>query len=934
VGSEQSSVISNQLSVGSEQSVGEDTDNCSLETDYLHISSPEDLKLLDPACGSGHILTYAFDLLYAIYEEEGYAPADIARLILEKNIFGVEIDPRAGALAAFALVMKARAKDRRLFTRSGRDVNPNICVLENVTFTDAELQQYSAAVGGEVESGDLFTEPLMETLRQFEQADNFGSLIRPMLSDVSYVRGLLKTLRENLGGDLFLFGVHERVLKVLKQAEFLAPRYHVVVANPPYMGRKGMNEQIKVFTEEYYEVSSSDTYSAFIDRSTQLIGTYGYSALITMDAWMFSPAFEEFRLKILRDHRVINLAHFGPRAFDSISGEIVSTAAFIIDNKNGSSNNTPVFINATSGNNEAEKSAILRDKKLLFSLITQEDFMQIKGSPLAYWLGKSFINDLVKLPTLGEFARPRSGLTTGDNERYLRYWYEVEKFNKSIADINYSDKTFDKWVPLNGGSNFRKWYGSNTQVIFWENNGASIRENPAATMANPEFQFKHGVTWSKITGTDLSVRKTDTGFVFSAVGLKAFPPEESINYVCGFLNSSLVKYLVPIFSSNITILSGDIAKYPLKETSNPLIDRNVERLCQISKLDWDSFETSWDFIILQLLDINNIKPKLKNTYCILRARWQEITKEMKQLEKENNQIFIESYELQNELASEVTLDEITLTCNPYYRYNHNKTEEELEALLLADTMKEFISYAVGCMFGRYSLEKPGLVLANQGEGIAEFRMQIAEWKKIQNSEFKIQNLTFEPDEDNVIPVLDGEWFEDDIVERFKKFLRVTFGDEHYEENLAFIEKAIGRDVRSYFVKEFYKDHVQTYKKRPIYWLFSSPKGSFNALIYMHRYQPDTVSIVLNGYLREYIKKLNAHKAQLERTSVSGSASQSQKTKALKEISQINKALSELKEYESEVLYPLAMEQVRIDLDDGVKINYGKFGAALNPIKGL
>jgi type II restriction/modification system DNA methylase subunit YeeA len=298
-----------------------------------------------------------------------------------------------------------------------------------------------------------------------------------------------------------------------------------------------------------------------------------------------------------------------------------------------------------------------------------------------------------------------------------------------------------------------------------------------------------------------------------------------------------------------------------------------------------------------------------------------MTQKQQQLEIENNRIYIEAYGLEKDLSPDVSLSDITLTCNPNFRYGGKRSEDELEELLCADTMKEFISYAVGCMFGRYSLDKPGLVLANQGETLKDYLKQVPK-------------PTFTPDEDNVIPMLEGEWFEDDIAERFKKFLRVTFGEEHYDENLAFIEESIGRDVRSYFVKEFYKDHVQTYKKRPIYWMFSSAKGSFNALIYMHRYQPDTVSIVLNGYLREYIKKLSAHKSQLERTSVSGSASQSQKTKALKEITQINKELSELKEYEDDVLFPLASEQVKIDLDDGVKVNYGKFGEALSPIKGL
>jgi hypothetical protein len=367
---------------------------------------------------------------------------------------------------------------------------------------------------------------------------------------------------------------------------------------------------------------------------------------------------------------------------------------------------------------------------------------------------------------------------------------------------------------------------------------------------------------------------------------------------------------------------GDVAVLPIISPADTRSTTNlVKSIIEISKNDWNSSELSWDFSELDLLVKQYRSSRLEQTYLSVRKRWSELTLETKRLEKENNRIFIETYNLQDEQTSDVPIEEITLICNPYYRYSKDKSEEELDALLLADTMKEFISYAVGCMFGRYSLDKPGLVLANQGETLKDYLKQVPK-------------PTFMPDEDNAIPVLEGEWFNDDIAERFKKFLRVTFGEEHYEENLAFIEESIGRDVRSYFVKEFYKDHVQTYKKRPIYWMFSSPKGSFNVLIYMHRYQPDTVSIVLNGYLREYIKKLNAHKSQLERTSVSGSASQSQKTKALKEIQQVNKVLSELKEYEDEVLYPLATQRVSIDLDDGVKVNYGKFGGALSPIKGL
>ena len=345
------------------------------------------------------------------------------------------------------------------------------------------------------------------------------------------------------------------------------------------------------------------------------------------------------------------------------------------------------------------------------------------------------------------------------------------------------------------------------------------------------------------------------------------------------------------------------------------------KVIPIGRDDWDSYETSWDFNILPILHQEYIQKKLKATYNNLHSHWHEMVIKMQLIEEENNRIFIKAYGLQDELTPEVPLKEITLTCNPHYRYGGVKTEEELESLLQADTMKEFISYAVGCMLGRYSLDKPGLILANQGETIEDYLRQIPE-------------PTFPADDDNVIPMLDGDWFTDDISEGFKKFLKVTFGEDHYEENLKFIEKSLGKDIRKYFLKDFYPDHLKRYKKRPIYWLFSSPKGSFNALIYMHRYRSDTVSVVLNDYLREFRTKLTAHKSHLEQVSISGSASAGEKTKALKEIESLSKIIQELEAYEREVLYPLATQKIEIDLDDGVKVNYLKFGGALKKIPGL
>jgi len=410
--------------------------------------------------------------------------------------------------------------------------------------------------------------------------------------------------------------------------------------------------------------------------------------------------------------------------------------------------------------------------------------------------------------------------------------------------------------------------------------------------------------------------------------MSAFVKTGNLKNLVAFLNTKFVSDVLKIINPTLNFQIGDIARLPLEKSllSNNSILIIASKCIEYAQQDWDSYETSWEFTSLPLLNSDNRQPTLKATYKKLRAHWHEMTLEMQRLEEENNRIFIDAYGLQDELTPEVPLNEITLTCNPHYRYGGEKSEEELEALLLADTMRELVSYAVGCMFGRYALDKPGLILANQGETIEDYLKQVPE-------------PSFPADDDNVIPMLDDDWFTDDIAERFRKFLRAAFGEEHYEANLKFVEKALGkngkaRDIRDYFLRDFYSDHVKRYKKRPIYWLFSSPKGSFNGLIYMHRYRPDTVSVVLNEYLREFKIKLTAHKNHLEAVSISASARPAEKTAAIKEIEKLNKILAELDEWEREVLYPLAARRIEIDLDDGVKVNYNKFGAALKKVPGL
>ena len=895
------------------------------ETDFLRISKPEEINVCDPACGSGHMLTYAFDLLYAIYEEEGYEPAEIPEKILTHNLYGIEIDERAGELAAFALTMKARAKQRRFFNK---EVKPNICVLENVRFDDTELSEYMTFVGRE-----LFTAPLQMTLSQFEEADNFGSLIRPNVTEVADILGILES--KDVSGHLFLSLTHQKVLQALSQIDFLSPKYHVVIANPPYMGGKGMNGRLKTWASDNFPDSKSDLYAMFMERALLMTMECGMVAMINMQAWMFLSTLESLRTKLLTKASFLTMAHIGARGFDSIGGEVVSTTAFVC-----ASCSRPSFKGAylrlVEGKNESEKAKLAK-----FSIastdgvspywVSSNDFRAIPGNPLAYWVTSDIRALFAKSKHLRDIVGAKNGITSGDNDIFLRLWHEVPFENVSFTARNRdeADKFGTRWFPHNKGGSFRKWYGNAEYVLDWKDDGKALwAARPKATVRNPDYFFKPSLSWSDVVTGPLSFRFYPEGFCFDAAANSAFLDDsELVAPILALANNCLIREMAPILNPTMHFKIGDFGSFPAAFRTDPNLKEDVSTLMDLARSDWDSYETSWDFTSLPMLSSDYFQPTLEAIYHKLRAHWQKMTLETQRLEQENNRIFIHSYGLQNELKPEVPLNEITLNCNPRYRYGNNKSEEELEALLLADTMRELVSYAVGCMFGRYALDKPGLILANQGETIQDYLKQIPE-------------PSFPADDDNVIPMLDGDWFTDDITERFRQFLRVAFGEEHYEENLQFVEQALNvkgkreYTLRDYFLGEFYTDHVKRYKKRPIYWLFSSPKGSFNALIYMHRYRPDTVSVVLNDYLREFRTKLTAHKNHLEAVSISASASQAEKTKALKEIEKITKMISEMEEYEREVLYPLATEQKPIDLDNGVKHNYPLFGAALKKIPGL
>ena len=883
------------------------------ESDFLRIEKPEDIKLSDPACGSGHMLTYAFDLMYAIYEEQGYPKNDIPQLILKHNLYGIEIDPRAGALAAFALTMKAREKYRR-FLSSGKAVQPNICVLENIHIQPEELSAYMDKVGL-----DLFSTGLQEVVSQWGEADNFGSLIRPAIDSTFSVLQQLKT--KEVDGDLLLAETHQKVLRALKQTEYLTPRYHIVVANPPYMGGGSMNSSLKEVISTEFENAKQDLYAVFIIRNIELCVKQGYLGMITMQGWMFLASFKKFRESLLSNESLVSVLHLGARAFDTIGGEVVSTTSFVLKHAQNHKQKCQ-FLNLVNGQSELEKQQIFLDVRESPTVVAIQSLFDVPSVPIAYWLPEK-TRSCFQRPALGELLESEGAVKTGNNEKYLRMIWEV-----SYKTISQSGK----WRKHPKGGDYRKWYGNLEWVIDWSSSARlHYRKDHIARIPIESVWGKSGISWSAVASGGVAFRFLDEDEIANNAALFIFPKQaDTLFFILGLLNSVTTPTFLKVVSPTVNVLVGDVLSIPQSSiTSNATVSENSLNILEISKKDWDSREVSIDFHNPEILQLNE-SFCLAGSYDALQKSWKEKVKLVNYLESQNDQIFLKDYGLAIKSEASSTFDQVTLNCNPTFRYGSGKTNTELDALILADTMREFISYGVGCMFGRYSLDKPSLILGDQGDIVDKFYK-------------KIPDPTFKPDQENVIPLLDGDWFTDDISERFKKFLKVTFGTENFDDNLIFLENALYPDnltsnkrktIRDYFLKDFYNHHVKLYKKRPIYWLFSSPKGTFNALIYMHRYRPDTVSVVLNSYLRELQTKLQAKKENLEQVGISATASPKEKTQALKEISKLNTMLTELKDYERDVLYPLATQNIEIDLDDGVKVNYPKFGKALKKVTGL
>jgi hypothetical protein len=672
------------------------------ETDFLKISKPEEIRICDPAAGSGHMLTYAFDLLYAIYEEEGYDATEIPRKILTHNLTGVEIDDRAGALAAFALAMKAAGKlGRRRFLRM--EAKPDICVLQNVSFTPAEMQDVAAVVGK-----DLFTDELRETLGQFEQAKNFGSLIVPKLRDPAETLRVVEA--RDFGGDLLLRDVQARVVAVLRMAEALSPKYHVVVANPPYMGWNGMNGQLQSFVKQSYSDARFDLMTCFMQRCTMAARPKGYWGMINLPSWMFLSSFVKFRGKLIHSQTATSLLHLGRGIFGSDFG----STAFCFKNSTAQINDVAIFRRLFDRHVDVRTPEEI-EKRFLdegdgYFSFEQKRFKNVPGTPIAYWLSDEVLSAFEDNPSFATQGRVLVGLQTGDNERFIRFWHEPSlKATRMLSPDG-------DWVPYVKGGEFRKWYGNRDMILNWSEDGREIIEHPSARPQNRDFYFRSGVTYTNISSGAFAARYVDGKGIFDQKGSMIFSEANySEKAFMSLLLSKVGTKFLEILCPTIDFNPGSISQFPVKYDSLKKVETTSEELIIRARSDWDAYETSWDFTTLPLLSPDHRGETLEGSYARLRSHWQSMTDEMQRLEEENNRIFIDAYGLQDELTPEVPIEEITLTCNPAYRYGVKGSEEYRETRLRADTIAEFLSYAVGCMFGRYSLDAPGLILANQGE---------------------------------------------------------------------------------------------------------------------------------------------------------------------------------------------------------------------------
>ncbi|MEZ7895150.1 MAG: BREX-1 system adenine-specific DNA-methyltransferase PglX [Thauera sp.] len=882
--------------------------------------NPESITVLDPACGSGHILVEAYALLKGIYLERGYRLRDIPRLILEKNLYGLDIDDRAAQLAGFALLMKARADDRRLFNDPPR---LNVLSLQESKGLELdELATHLAPFG--VQRATV--KALLDT---FEYAKTFGSLIQ--IPDA--LNAQLPVLADALGkanetGDLYAQAAAQDLMALVEQAKVLGRKFDAVVANPPYMGRKYLNPTLKGFAASCYECCQADIYAMFIERNMAFCEAGNHVAMICMDSWLSGEDFQEMRRQFVEQGTFVSVCHLGPHAFPEISGEKVQVASFVASVGTTSSYRCIFFDLVDKRDSSSKEQALLKGDGRF--TVAVSDFADVpRGVFTAYRASQHVLSVFADSIPLRDIAEAFTGLQTGDNERFIRYWFELpfQSVEFQPGSLVCSQGSSKKWFPYVKGSDYRKWYGNQLCVVDWEDDGKAIRNHLSARPQNADKYFRQGIAYNNIAKR-FSARHVDSGFIFDQKNSMFFADSsENLLLTLGLLHSDAVEPFLRIISPKdfgpgaLKIMPVPRALMHSREVSG-----TVTRLIEQHREDWNSYEESWGFQTFPLLDatLGSGSP-LEVRYFTWIKENREAIDEIKRLEEQNNRLFIDAYGLAGDISSEVPAEQITLTVNPAYRYGANLTDSEQWAKFRQDTMAELVSYAIGCMMGRYSLDEPGLIYAHAGNvGFDPTRYQ-----------------TFPADADGIVPITDEFWFEDDAAHRVREFLRAVWDADTLDENMAWLAESLGtkagetpdETIRRYLADKFFKDHLQTYKKRPIYWLFSSGKqGAFQALVYLHRYHEGTLARLRAEYVVPLTGKMQARIEMLEKDATAASSTAA-RNKLNKQIEKLRKKHVELLAYDEKLRHYADM-RISLDLDDGVKVNYGKFGDLLAEVKAV
>lgn len=938
---------------------------------------PEEIKVLDPACGSGHILVEVYEVLREIYLERGYRLREIPELILTKNIYGLDIDDRAAQLAGFALMMKAREDDRRIFQRvEDAEVTLNVYSLQSTEHLDIHKLWNALDLEGKHQSGTtagLFDEvvqpsdfayneqsektipaqagiyadyyQLLQILKTaFLQAKTFGSLIH---IDNQYLQKLI-ALKELLqakekGLDPAAKQAALEILPILNQSILIAQRYDSVVANPPYMSSKGMNAELKDFAKKNFPNSKADLFAIFMERAFDLLNNSGYNAQVNMQSWMFLSSYEKLREWLLETKTFVTMAHLGARAFGQISGEVVQTAAWVL-NKSHIDLYQPVFFRLLDGNEDEKRQALI-NKKNRFDQTQQKDFKKIPGSPISYSASFETFSLFGKLIVEDDFLA-KKGMAIGDNARFLRLWSEVNWKDIRFGAATPDDTSFHRWYPCLHGGSYQKWSSNKEFVVNWKDNGnepksaitSKTGDHWSRYIISTDTFFREGINWSAISSSGFSARFHENGFAYTSASMAAFSRGgESLKVLLAILNSAVGKHFFSILSPTLNYGIAELKKIPLPEISDlekSSIESSVDSLIEITTKDWNFDETSWNFNRHPL--INSDKSKLEQSFSEHISEIESMVKESLSIERFLHELIVKIYGLENEGLTPPDYSSISLSSNYFRSISEIKCSQKA---LRGKSISQLIGYSLGCMMGRYSLDRAGLVYAFSGnQGFKELNAEGA------------YNI-FPADDDGIIPLASEEWlFDDDATTRFKEFVKTVWGDENLSENLEFVAESLclhalkplsikkgsaesAMDtVRRYFSTQFFKDHCKTYKKRPIYWLFSSGKEkAFECLVYLHRYNEGTLSRMRTEYVTPLMGKYEAQHTLLSEQQLQATGTESRGIE--KDLKSLEKKQAELRAFDEQLKHYAEM-CITLDLDDGVKANYGKFGNLLADVKAI